>query len=116
MAGGSLSDMISDSVSFTAGSSVGFNVIRQPLSRNLMLPKQTRTIVSNRQSPDAFESINSRVSTPYEKPDEVISNQASENIGVNMKILEEASDSIGESGVFEPLSLRETFDSLAGKK
>ena len=33
-----------------------------------------------------------------------------------MKILEEASDSIGESGVFEPISLRETFDSLANKK
>ena len=33
-----------------------------------------------------------------------------------MKILEEASDSLGESGVFEPISLRETFDSLANKK
>ena len=115
MAGGSLSEMVSDSISFTAGSSVGFSVIRQPQSRNVVRPLHHRA-GSHRQSPEGFEYSNSRPSTPHEKLDELMSNQASENYGMNMKILEEASDSIGESGVFEPISLRETFDSLANKK
>ena len=33
-----------------------------------------------------------------------------------MRIHEEASDYTGENGVFEPISFRETFDSLANKK
>ena len=94
MVGGSLSDMVSDSVSFTAGSSVGFS-IRKPQTRNTGVTHIIQKHTSPRQSPDVYEYSNSLGSTPRRKMEykDDMSYKESEfnNFGLNMKILEEAS-------------------------
>ena len=85
MAGGSLSDMVSDSVSFTAGSSVGFSMMRKPQSRNTGATYMKA--MSNRQSPECYEYSNSQGdSTPRHEFKEDQSEFT--NIGMNMRIME----------------------------
>ena len=108
MAGGSVSDMASD-VSFTAGSSVGFSMMKN----NLALHPIAAT-TSPRASPDCYEYSASMASSAYQDKRDDFTNRQSisefnNSFGANI-VLEEASEAVG-SGVYALNSFQETFQS-----